>query len=235
MINQLKKELQEKSDPEQAKILQRFFKTGKGEYGEGSIFLGIKVPILRKIAKNYQDLSLNDIQILLNDKIHTYRFVALVILVEEYKKESNEKKKEIYDFYLKNTHNINNWDLVDISAHHIVGHYLYHQPRIVAKRKLQQLALSKSLWGKRIAIISTFYFIRQNRLGETSGVSQILLNDKHDLIHKAVGWMLREVGKRNQEVEERFLRKHYKTMPRTMLRYSIEKFSKEKREFYMKK
>jgi len=235
MLDKLKKELNKLSDEEKAKVHSRFFKTGKGEYGEGSIFLGIPVPILRKIAKRYQTLPLADIQILLNDKIHTYRFIAIIILVEEYKKGNRKKKKEIYEFYLKNTKNINNWDLVDISAPNIVGEYLYNQPRITAKKRLQQLAISKDLWEKRIAIVSTFYFIGQNRLGETYGISKMLLKDKHDLIHKACGWMLREAGKRNPEVLEKFLDNNIKNMPRTMLRYSIERFEKQKRKEYLKK
>ena len=232
MINQLKKELKEKSNSKQAKILQRFFKTGKGEYGEGDIFLGIKVPIQRSIAKKYTNLPLNQLQNLLNSKVHEYRLIALVILMDKYKKENKEK---IYNFYIKNLKNINNWDLVDISCPNIVGAYLYTQPREVTKKTLQQLAISDNLWKRRVAIVSTFYFIRQNRFVESIGIAQMLKNDKHDLIHKAIGWMLREIGKRNQEVEERFLRKYYKTMPRTMLRSAIEKFSKERKEFYMKK
>ena len=232
MINQLKKELKEKSNSKQAKILQRFFKTGKGEYGEGDIFLGIKVPIQRSIAKKYTNLPLNQLQNLLDSKVHEYRLIALVILMDKYKKENKEK---IYNFYIKNLKNINNWDLVDISCPNIIGAYLYTQPRDVTKKTLQKLAISDNLWERRVAIVSTFYFIRQNRFGESIGIAQMLKNDKHDLIHKAIGWMLREIGKRNQEVEERFLRKYYKTMPRTMLRSAIERFSKEKKEFYMKK
>ncbi len=234
-LQELRSVLEKEANEEKSKIHSRFFKTGKGEYGEGSIFLGITVPVLRKIAKKYQNLSLEDLQILLDDKIHTYRFVAIIILVEEYKRGDNKRKKEIYEFYLKNSKNINNWDLVDVSAPHIVGHYLYHQPNIIAKKKLQQLALSESLWEKRIAIVSTFYFIRQNRLGETYGISKMLLKDNHDLIHKACGWMLREVGKRNQKVLERFLDKYVDVMPRTMLRYSIERFEEEKRKYYLNK
>ena len=157
-LQELKKELESEANQEKAKIHSRFFKTGKGEYGEGSIFLGITVPVLRKIAKKYQNLSLTELQELLNDKIHTHRFVAVVILVEEYKQADREKKKEIYEFYLRNSNNINNWDLVDVSAPNIVGEYLYNQSRIVAKKKLQQLAISENLWERRIAIISTFYF-----------------------------------------------------------------------------
>ncbi|MBT3395051.1 DNA alkylation repair protein [archaeon] len=231
----LKSVLEKEANEEKAGIHSRFFKTGKGEYGEGSIFLGIPVPVLRNIAKKYQNLSLKDLQILLDDKIHTYRFIAVIILVEEYKKSDRKKKKEIYEFYLKNSKNINNWDLVDVSAPHIVGEYLYNQSRTIAKKTLQQLAISENLWERRIAIVSTYHFIRQNRFGETIGVTQILLKDKHDLIHKACGWMLRELGKRDQEVLESFLDKYVDMMPRTMLRYSIERFEEEKRKYYLNK
>jgi 3-methyladenine DNA glycosylase AlkD len=230
-LSELKAELELAKDPEKAGIHSRFFKTGKGEYGEGSIFLGIKVPILREIAKRYFDLNFNELQELLNDKIHTYRFVALVILVEEYKKGNKEKKKEIYDFYLKNFKNINNWDLVDVSCPQIVGDYLINKDRSI----LYDFANSDHLWTKRIAIISTFAFIRNNQLDDTINISEILLNDDHDLIHKACGWMLREVGKRDQKVLEKFLDKHVKEIPRTMLRYSIEKFEEEKRKYYLNK
>jgi len=230
-INNLKKDLQNLANPKQAEILQRFFKTGKGQYGEGDIFLGIKVPEQRKISKKYLDLSLNHIRELLSSKIHEYRLTSLFILIDKYKKSDEKEKKEIFNFYLKNTKNINNWDLVDLSVPKIVGDYLLDKPRDI----LYKLAKSKSLWEKRIAILATFEFIKHNEYKDTLKISKILLNDKHDLIHKAVGWMLREVGKRNQETEEKFLKKHYKQMPRTMLRYSIERFDEEKRKFYMKK
>jgi 3-methyladenine DNA glycosylase AlkD len=228
MLEQLKKELKKVSNPEKAKIYQRFFKTGKGEYGEGDILLGLTVPEMRKIAKNY-DLSLKDIQELLNIQIHEFRFTALVILISKYNKAKQEDKEEIFKLYLKNYNNINNWDLVDISCPNIIGNYLLDKERDV----LYEFAESDHLWKKRIAMISTFAFIRDNQFEDTLNIAEILLKDKHDLIHKAVGWMLREVGKRDQELEEKFLKKHYKTMPRTMLRYAIEKFSEEKRKFYM--
>jgi len=224
----IKKDLQKLSNPKQAKILQRFFKTGKREYGEGDIFLGIKVPEQRKIAKKY-NLNLNDIQKLLNSRIHEHRLVSLFILIDKYKK-SNEKKN-IFNLYLKNTKNINNWDLVDLSAPNIVGNYLLDKPRKI----LYKLAKSKSLWKKRIAILATFEFIKNNEFKDAIKISELLLNDKHDLIHKGTGWMLREVGKRNQAIEEKFLKKYYRTMPRTMLRYAIERFSEEKRKFYLGK
>lgn len=230
-IIELKKELRKATDPEYAKILQKFFKTGKGEYGEGDIFLGIKTPIKRRIVKNYYQLPLNDLQKLLSDKIHDFRFSALIISIAQFKKGGREKKKEIFDLYLKSTEYINNWDLVDISASHIVGNFLLDKPRDV----LYKMAGSKNLWKKRIAIVSTFSFIRNNEFSDTLKISEILLSDKHDLIHKATGWMLREVGKRDLATEEKFLRKHCQKMPRVALRYAIEKFSEDKRKFYLNK
>ncbi|MBU0615799.1 MAG: DNA alkylation repair protein [Nanoarchaeota archaeon] len=227
-LSELKKVLQSESDKKQARLLQRFFKTGKGEYGEGDIFLGIKVPVQRKISKQFNGLSLDEIQQLLDSKVHEHRMVGLFILIENYKK--SDDKKKIFDFYLSNTSNINNWDLVDLSAPNIVGDYLLDKDRSV----LYKLARSDLLWEKRISILATFAFIRENDFKDNLKIANVLLNDKHDLIHKAVGWMLREVGKRDQEVEEKFLKDHYKSMPRTMLRYAIEKFSEEKRQDYLK-
>lgn len=232
---ELKKELKSLANPEQAKNLQRFFKTGKGDYGEGDIFLGIYVPVQRKVAKKY-DLELEDIQILLNSKIHEEKFVALCILIDKYKKSGspgNPSQKDIFDFYIKNSKKINNWDLVDVSAPYIAGQYLLRT--ILSKRKiLYKLAKSKNLWEKRISILSTFAFIKEKQFDDTLKISEILLTDDHDLIHKSVGWMLREVGNRNRKVEERFLRKYYKKMPRTMLRYAIEKFPEDLRQKYLK-
>ena len=233
MLTQLKKELKRHSNPEKAKLLSRFFKTGKGEYGEGDVFIGLTVPEQRAIAKNYYDMSLKDLQSLLNTKIHEYRLTALFILMYQYSKADDKEKKKIYDFYLRNTKNINNWDLIDLSSHKIVGDYLLFYSS--EKKVLYKLARSKSLWEKRISIISTAKFISENKFEDTLRISEILLNDTHDLIHKAVGWMLREIGKRYQAVEEKFLKKYYKKMPRTMLRYSIERFDEKKRKFYMKK
>ncbi len=227
-LNVLKKELNSLRNKNQAAILQGFFKTGKGQYGEGDIFLGIKVPIQRKVSNNY-DLELDELQELLNSKVHEYRLCALFILIDKYKNSNN--KKIIFDFYLNNSKNINNWDLVDLSAPNIPGNYLLDKDRSI----LYGLAKSDNLWGKRISIISTFAFIRNNDFNDCLKISELLLNDKHDLIHKAVGWMLREIGKRNQDTEEEFLKEHYKTMPRTMLRYAIEKFSENKRKFYLRK
>ena len=230
MLSQLKKELQNLANPKQAKILQRFFKTGKGEYGEGDIFLGVKVPIQRKIAKKYFGLSLPKIKELLKSEVHDHRSVALFILTDKYKKSDEENKGNIFNFYLKNTKNINNWDLVDLSAPNIVGDFLLDKKKNV----LYELVQSENLWERRIAIVSTFTFIKKEEFEDALAISEILLNDKHDLIHKAVGWMLREVGKRNQEILEVFLKQHYKNMPRTMLRYAIERFDEAKRKRYLR-
>jgi 3-methyladenine DNA glycosylase AlkD len=232
MLNKLISELKSLANPEQAKNLQRFFKTGKGEYGEGDVFLGIKMPILRNIAKKYTDLSFNYLQNLLNSKIHEHRMIALIILMNKYKKAKKIQieKIRIYEFYMKNTKNINNWDLVDISCPRIVGDFL----SIEGTEILKVLAKSDNLWERRIAIISTFTLIAKRNLGDTLAIADMLIEDKQDLIHKAVGWALREVGKRNQEVLEIFLKERYKQMPRTMLRYAIEKFPEEKRKKYLK-
>ena len=225
MLNKFIKELKFFSDPFQAKVLQRFFKTNKGEYGEGDIFLGIKVPVQRNLVKKF-DLNLDQIQVLLNSKIHEHRFSALVFLLNKYEKNS----EEVFNFYLKNSKKINNWDLVDAFAPKIVGKFLVDKNKDI----LYKLARSKNLWEKRISIISTLWFIRNNKFNDTLKISEILLKDSHDLIHKAVGWMLREVGKKDQGIEEKFLKKHYKKMPRTMLRYAIEKFDEVRRKKYLK-
>lgn len=234
MLNELKQDIQSLANPEKAKLLARYFKTGKGEYGEGDIFLGIIMPEQRKVAKKFwNQIELEDIQELLNSKIHEYRMIALLILIIQYNKSKKDslKKLKIFEFYLKNTKNINNWDLVDLSAPSIVGDYLQKQGTEI----LKQLAKSSNMWERRIAIISTFPFIRKRSFGETLAISDMLLKDEQDLIHKAVGWMLREVGKRNKNVLELFLESRYKQMPRTMLRYAIEKFPKEERDKWMKK
>lgn len=230
MTGSIKKEFENLRNPEKALILKRFFKTGKGEYGQGDVFLGIIVPKQRELAKKFGNLGLKDIQNLLNSKVHEHRLTSLFILIERFKKADEKGKKEIFEFYLRNTKNINNWDLVDLSAPNIVGNYLLDKNRGI----LYKLAKSNNLWEKRIAVLSTFAFIREKDFDDSLRVAEILLNEKHDLIHKAVGWMLREIGKRSQPAEERFLRKHYKTMPRTMLRYAIERFDDRKKAFYMK-
>jgi len=229
MLEQIKKDLAQLGDPERAKNSRWFFKTGKGQYGEGDIFLGITVPEQRKIAKKYVDLSFDDLQELMKSKIHEHRFTALVILISKYQKAEESIKRKIFDFYLENSENINNWDLVDLSAPKIVGNYLLDKERSI----LYKLAKSDSLWERRISILSTFTFIYDNGFEDALNISEILLNDEHDLIHKAVGWALREIGKRDQNVEEQFLSKHYLHMPRLMLRYAIEKFDEKKRKKYL--
>ncbi len=224
-------DLQNLQDSEKAKQLSRFFKTGKGEYGEGDIFLGIKVPEQRKLAKKYSGLPLDDIGHLLNSTIYEQRLTSLFILVLKYNKEDEKGKMEVVDFYISNLKHVNNWDLVDISAPHILGNYLLDNDRSI----LYRLASSDNLWERRIAILSTFSFIKNNQYEDALNISGILIFDEHDLIHKAVGWMLREIGKRDIKTEEEFLLKHYHEMPRTMLRYAIEKFDEEIRKFYLGK
>jgi 3-methyladenine DNA glycosylase AlkD len=229
MLDQIKRDLLRLSNPEKAKKLSGFFKTGKGQYGEGDIFLGIPVPEQRKIAKRHIGLPLNALKELLNSKIHEHRLTALLILISKYRKADKTGKHEIFSFYLTNTGNINNWDLVDLSAPKIIGEYLFNKDTSI----LFKLAKSHNLWERRIAILSTFTFIRNNIFEDALRISELLLHDEHDLIHKAVGWMLREIGKRDQEIEERFLSKYCMQMPRTMLRYAIEKFDENKRKFYL--
>jgi 3-methyladenine DNA glycosylase AlkD len=229
-LTEIKKAISKQKNPAQAIILQRFFKTGKGEYGEGDIFYGIKVPEQRTIAKQFKNLALDDLKTLILSKVHEERLIAAFILVDQFKSGDEKKKKIVFDFYLKNRKGINNWDLVDLSAPKIVGAYLIDKE----KKWLYKFADSKDLWEKRISIISTQAFIREHFFEDTLNISKILLHDKHDLIHKAVGWMLREIGNRDLETEEEFLKKHYKKMPRTMLRYAIEKFPEQKRLAYLK-
>ena len=229
-LTEIRKAISKQKNPTQALVLQRFFKTGKGEYGEGDIFYGIKVPEQRTIAKQFKDLTFDDLKELIKSRVHEERLIAAFILVDQYKRGDEKKKKIIFDFYLKNRKGINNWDLVDLSAPKIVGMYLLDKQ----KHLLYKFAHSKDLWEKRISIISTQTFIREHFYEDTLNISKILLHDKHDLIHKAVGWMLREIGNRDLETEEEFLKKHYKTMPRTMLRYAIEKFPEQKRIAYLR-
>jgi len=226
-LKKLKKDLKEKSNPKKAKILQRFFKTGKGEYGEGDIFLGVMVPEIRAIAKKYPGLDVKDVKDLLDSDIHEHRLTGLLILVGKYEKGDKEK---IFNFYLDNSSRINSWSLVDVTAPRIVGNFLLDKPRDI----LYSLAESDNLWERRISIISTFSFIRENDFKDTLKIAEKLLQDEHDLMHKAVGWMLREVGKKDIKELENFLKKHYKNMPRTMLRYAIEKFPEEERKKWLK-
>ena len=226
-------ELKSVSDKEKALFLPHFFKTGKGEYGEGDQFLGIQVPQQRKIAKKFLPaIDEKDLKTLIASPFHEVRLTALFILVGKFEKsKSTEEKRFWVDFYLNNRSFVNNWDLVDSSAHQILGSWLYDKDRT----PLYELANSNNLWDQRIAIISTYYFIRKNDFEDTLKIAEILLFHPHDLIHKAVGWMLREVGKRDYETEYGFLEKHYKKMPRTMLRYAIEKFEPRVREMFLAK
>ncbi|MCL5774981.1 MAG: DNA alkylation repair protein [Patescibacteria group bacterium] len=232
-LAKLKTDLRQASSPAKAKVLQSFFKTGKGEYGEGDIFLGITVPRQRALAKKYEtELSANDLEKLLKSKIHEERLVGILILVAKFQKGEENEKGEVFRFYLKHTRNINNWDLVDLSAPNIVGEYLLTKDR----ETLYQLAGSHNLWEKRIAILSTFAFIKRGQSRDALAISQILFNDSHDLIHKAVGWMLREVGKRcDQKILTDFLDKHATIMPRTMLRYAIERLPEKTKKNYLKR
>lgn len=231
MLNDIKRELKSLSDPVRAKHSGRYFKTGKGEYGEGDKFLGLTVPEQRKIAKKYFDqLTFDEVKNLLSSNIHEYRFAATEVLNFKYKKATSDlEKKKVVTFYIRNLHGINNWDLVDNTAYSILGVWLLDKE----KKILYKFAQSKNLWKKRIAIISTLWFIREGEFKDALSIAEILLYDKHDLIHKAVGWVLREIGKKDREVEEEFLKRHYKTMPRTMLRYAIEKFPEGRRKAYL--
>ncbi|MFH1996922.1 MAG: DNA alkylation repair protein [Candidatus Omnitrophota bacterium] len=213
-----------------AKILQSFFKTGKGQYAEGDLFIGVTVPVIRGLAKRFAELALRDAVLLLRSAIHEERLLALLILIRQYDRGTARVQKRIYRAYLANIDKINNWDLVDVTAERVVGRYLFDKD----KKPLYMLAYSRNLWERRIAILSTFHYIKQGLFGETLAIAGILLRDKEDLIHKAVGWMLREVGKRDRAAEERFLKGRYKTMPRTMLRYAIEKFPETRRRAYLK-
>ncbi len=232
MLKNICDELDGLRNEEKAMVLQRFFKTGKGEYGEGDIFLGLTVPQQRAIAKKYRDLLLAYIEKLLHNKIHEYRLTALFILSDQFKHSDEKKQKIYYDFYLANTKHINNWDLIDLSARDIVGGYLINKPK--ERKILHTLARSNSLWERRIAMLATSAFFRNNDVADTLAIAEILLHDNHDLIHKAVGWMLREVGKRDDAVLISFLNKYCKTMPRTMFRYAIERFPEAKRRTYLR-
>lgn len=217
-------DIRQLADTKRATLLKRYFKTGKGEYGEGDRFIGLTVPQVRSIAKKYKELPLSDVEKLLHHPIHEYRLTALIILT--YKKLT----QAIVDVYLRNTKYINNWDLVDLSSHKILGTFLLDKPRTI----LYTFAKSNYVWERRIAVISTFAFLRHGDISDSLRLAEILKDDPHDLIHKAVGWVLREVGKIDRNAEERFLKKYYKTMPRTMLRYAIEKFTPPRREQYLK-
>jgi 3-methyladenine DNA glycosylase AlkD len=225
----LRAELYALADPADAIHLQRFFKTAPGEYGAGDKFLGLRVPALRKLVRDYRQLNDADALEMLASSWHEERLLALMLLVDGYDRGDESRRERIHRAYLEHTRYINNWDLVDSSAEHIVGPHL--EAREIAL--LERLARSDDIWERRIAIISTFHFIKRNEFAPTLKIARLLLEDSHDLIHKAVGWMLREVGKRDREVEDVFLRKHYRKMPRTMLRYAIERHPETLRKRYL--
>jgi 3-methyladenine DNA glycosylase AlkD len=230
MIDEIKRQLVHLSNPEDALFLQRFFKTGPGQYGAGDLFRGIRVPPLRKLSIASQALPLPETEQLLQSVYHEDRLLALLILVLKFAKADEAGKALIYQLYLESTPFINNWDLVDCSAEHIIGAYLCDKEQ----SPLDHLAQAPELWKRRIAVLATFHYIKRGSFAATIRIAEMLLMDKEDLIHKAVGWMLREVGKRDLQTEEAFLKAHHKLMPRTMLRYAIEKFPEEKRLSYLK-
>ena len=229
-VSDIKNEMRKLANKKIAEHSQRFFKTGKGQYGEGDIFLGIRVPVLRKIAKKFRRISLAEVSKLLESKFHEERLLSILMLVNLFKSGDEDDQELIYALYLDKTRFINNWDIVDISAGNIVGAFLFEKD----KAPLYRLVFSENLWERRIAIVATFYFIRNDEFDDTLKIAEILFTDKEDLIHKAVGWMLREVGKRVIEIEEEFLEEHYLKMPRTMLRYAIERFPETRRKMYLK-
>ena len=227
----VKQKLKSLASPDVARSSVRFFKTGPGQYGEGDIFIGIKVPTLRTVSREFRSLPLEEVGSLLNSPIHEERHLALMVLVLQVAKCDDAYRRVVFDFYLQNTKLINNWDLVDCSAPQVVGGYLLDKSR----KRLFQLTKSNSLWERRIAIVSTQHFIRHDDFADTLAISHNLLRDEEDLIHKATGWMLREVGKKAKAVLEKFLDQHGTVMPRTMLRYAIEHFSPEQRRAYLQR
>ncbi len=222
--------LQQLASPEDAQFLQGYFRTGPGQYGEGDRFLGIRVPVLRKLVREFRGVPLADAADLLRSPWHEARLLAVLLLADAYARGTAQARETIYRLYLDSTAYVNNWDLVDTSAPHIVGAHLEAGDRGV----LEELARSESLWERRIAILATQHFIRRGDFDTTLRIAEMLVDDGHDLIHKAVGWMLREVGNRDRAAEEAFLRRHHRTMPRTMLRYAIEKFPPELRQAYLR-
>lgn len=229
--HEVKKELEKNIRQDKAVFFPKFFKTNKGEYGEGDVFIGVTVPLQRQIAKKYKFLPLHEVEILLKSAVHEHRLTALLILIIQFIKSNDAAREALFRFYVKNIEYVNNWDLVDTSAAAILGTYAMKHPE--EQDLIESFAHSKVLWKRRIAMISTFAFIKENKFNEALHIATLLLEDKEDLIHKAVGWMLREIGNRNQEEEEKFLRKNARKMPRTMLRYAIEKFNEEKRKSYL--
>lgn len=229
MLDKIKKELKVLGSLEKAKNLQRFFKTGPGEYGEGDVFLGIGVPQTRAIAKKYSHVELDTIKELLYSEVHEHRLLGLLILIDKYQKNENTKER-IFDFYLKHAHRVNNWDLVDLTAHKIVGDFVKDKNRQV----LYDLANSNNLWKKRISVVANFAFLPENDFKDALKIIEMHLDHEHDLMHKANGWVLREIGKRNLGILESFLRNHYDKLPRTTLRYAVERFPEKKRKRYLK-
>jgi len=229
-VETIKAEMTSLANPQRATHALRFFKTGPGEYGEGDRFLGITVPETRKVARRWKDLPLAGVRELLASNYHEIRLLALVILVERFRKTDAAERKQIYDLYLQHRQRVNNWDLVDTSAPAIVGGYLEDRSR----RILYQWARKGKLWERRISVLATFHFIRNDDFTDALELARILVNDPEDLMHKAVGWMLREIGNRDRATEESFLKMHYRAMPRTMLRYAIEKFPESLRQRYLK-
>ena len=232
MTEDIVRDFKKVSSKEKADILQRFFKTGKGEYGEGDVFVGVVVPEIRKLCKKYyKEILFDTLDYFLHSEIHEYRLFSLLTLTYKYEKTEEKERKKIYEYYIKNIKYINNWDLVDLSAPKIVGGYLKEKDRSI----LYEMIESKNIWEQRVAILSTFTFIRNNDFKEILIFSEKLLDHKHDLIHKALGWMLRELGKRDEKVLKNFLDRYYLKMPRTMLRYSIERLNETEKLRYMSK
>jgi 3-methyladenine DNA glycosylase AlkD len=228
-LTHVQKRVRKLGHPERAAVSLRYFKTGAGQYGQGDIFVGLSVPQIRELAREFSGLRLAEIQTLLKSPVHEERLLALLLLIRAYRQGSAEDRNKIFHLYLKNTKYINNWDLVDASAERILGPHLDGQPKLI----LYDLAGSGNLWERRIAIMASFHFIKQGEFCDTLRLVRMLLGDNEDLIHKAAGWMLREVGKRNLQAEEKFLKKYYQAMPRTMLRYAIERFPAERRKEYL--
>ena len=229
MLLELNQRIQSLADPKKADLALRYFKTGEGEYGEGDIFLGIRAPDLRILSKEYPQLPIEDCFTLLKSQYHESRMLALFILVLKFKKTKGPEQDLIYKLYLKHSEYINNWDLVDCSAPHISGPYLVNRNKAV----LYTLVKSPLLWDRRIAMISCFSLIRDHQFTDALKLAELLLHDKEDLMHKAVGWMLREIGNRDKAIEAAFLEQHATSMPRVMLRYAIEKFTKEERQHFL--
>ncbi|HKI45789.1 MAG TPA: DNA alkylation repair protein [Balneolales bacterium] len=229
-LEDIRLELQKAANPKIASFLQGFFKTGRGQYGEGDQFRGIKVPVIRKIVRKARSLSMDEVISMLDSSWHEDRLLALFVWVYQFEKAGEAGREKIFRAYLDHSGHINNWDLVDLSTPTIMGGYLFNRDRSI----LYEMARSNNLWDRRKAVMATSYFIRNNDFDDTLSLAEILLHDSEDLIHKAVGWMLREIGKRDSETEESFLKKYYKDMSRTMLRYAIERFPEESRQAYLK-